>query len=76
MARFAGMNDIPVVKFKKGTRKIDVMRPLLERAALAGRPRTVAIGVAQEFQLVWDARKRDTGPSRPRSSPSPRPSAA
>jgi hypothetical protein len=64
VARFAEMNDIPVVKFKKGTRKIDVMRPLLARAAGAGRPQVVAIGWAQEFQLVWDARKRDTGPSR------------
>ena len=25
----------------------------------------VAIGWAQEFQLVWDARKRDTDPSKP-----------
>jgi hypothetical protein len=64
VARFAEMNDIPVVKFNKGTRKIDVMRPLLARAAGAGRPQVVAIGWAQEFQLVWDARKRDTGPSR------------
>ena len=64
VARFAEMNDIPVVKFKKGTRKIDVMRPLLARAAGAGRPQVVAIGWAQEFQLVWDARKRDTDPSR------------
>jgi len=64
VARFAEVNDIPVVKFKKGTRKIDVMRPLLARAARAGRPGVVAIGWAQEFQLVWDARKRDTDPSR------------
>ena len=64
VARFAEMNDIPVVKFKKGTRKIDVIRPLLARAAGAGRPQVVAIGWAQEFQLVWDARKRDTDPSR------------
>jgi hypothetical protein len=64
VACFAEMNDIPVVKFKKGTRKIDVMRPLLARAAGAGRPQVVAIGWAQEFQLVWDARKRDTDPSR------------
>src|ERR1022692_4734103 len=63
--RFAEMNDIPVVKFKKGMRKIDVMRPLLARAGRAGRPGVVAIGWAQEFQLVWDARKRDTDPSRP-----------
>ena len=65
VGRFAEMNDIPMVKFKKGMRKIDVMRPLLERAARAGRPAVVAIGWAQEFQLVWDARKRDTDPSRP-----------
>jgi hypothetical protein len=58
------MNDIPVVKFTKGTRKIDVMRPLLARAARAGRLGVVAIGWAQEFRLVWDARKRDTDPSR------------
>ena len=38
VARFAGNNDIPVVKFSKGARKIDVMRPLLARPpALAGR---------------------------------------
>ena len=65
VARFAEMNDIPMVKFKKGMRKIDVMRPLLARAARAGRPAVAAIGWAQEFQLVWDARKRDTDPSRP-----------
>ena len=65
VARFAEMNGIPVVKFKRGVRKIDVMRPLLTRAARAGRPGVVAIGWAQEFQLVWDARKRDTDPSKP-----------
>jgi len=65
VARFAEMNDIPMVKFRKGVRKIDVMRPLLERAERAGRSRVVAIGWAQEFQHVWDARKRDTDPARP-----------
>jgi hypothetical protein len=65
VARFAEMNDIPMVKFKKGARKIDVMRPLLERAAHAGGSRVAAIGWAQEFQHVWDARKRDTDPARP-----------
>src|SRR5437773_10298824 len=64
VARFAEMNGIPVVKFKRGVRKIDVMRPLLARAARAGRPGVVAIGCAQEFQLVWTARKRDTDPGR------------
>ena len=65
VARFAESNDIPMVKFKKGIRKAGVMEPLLRRAARAGRSRVVAIGWAQEFQLVWDARKRDTDPSKP-----------
>ena len=65
VARFADNNDIPMVKFKKGIRKAAVMEPLLRRAARAGRSRVVAIGWAQEFQLVWDARKRDTDPSKP-----------
>ena len=65
VARFAEMNDIPMVKFKQGTRKADAMRPLLARAARAGRPAVVAIGWAQEYQLVWDSRKRDTDPAKP-----------
>ena len=65
VARFAENNDIPMVKFGKGIRKIDVMRPLLARAARAGRSKVVAIGWAQEFHHVWEARKRDTDPSRP-----------
>lgn len=65
VARFAEMNDIPVVRFKKGIRKADVMRPLLEQAARTGRPGVAAIGWAQEYQLVWDARKRDTDPGKP-----------
>ena len=65
VARFAEDNDIPMVKFKKGIRKIDLMRPLLARAARSGRPQVVAVGWAQEFQHVWEARKRDTDPARP-----------
>ena len=65
VARFAEDNDIPMVKFRKGIRKIDVMRPLLARAARSGRPQVVAVGWAQEFQHVWQARKRDTDPARP-----------
>src|SRR5258708_28498671 len=65
VARFAEMNDIPVVKFSKGVRKLDVMQRYLRAAARAGRPGVAAIGRAEEFQLVWDARKRDTGPSTP-----------
>src|SRR6266702_1280256 len=65
VARFADSNGIPVIKFKKGIRKAAVMEPLLRRAAAAGRSRVVAIGWAQEFQLVWEARKRDTDPAKP-----------
>jgi hypothetical protein len=65
VARFADHNDIPVIKFKKGIRKAAVMEPLLRQAARAGRSRVVAIGWAQEFQLVWEARKRDTDPAKP-----------
>ena len=65
VARFADNNDIPLVKFKKGIRKASAMEPLLRRAARAGRPGVVAIGWAQEFQLVWTARKRDTDPAKP-----------
>src|SRR5262249_26374656 len=65
VARFAEMTDIPVVKFSKGVRKLDVMQRYLRAAARAGRPGVAAIGRAEEFQLVWDARKRDTGPSTP-----------
>src|SRR5258707_6801677 len=41
------------------------MAPYLDAAAAAGRSRVVAIGWAQEFQLVWTARKRDTDPVKP-----------
>jgi hypothetical protein len=75
VARFAEANDIPFVKFATGARKIDVMQRYLRGAAQAGRPGVVAIGWAQEFQLVWSARKRETGPSKPRSFLSARPSA-
>ena len=65
VARFAEMNDIPVVKFTRGVRKLNVMQRYLRAAARAGRPGVAAIGRAEEFQLVWDARQRDTGPSTP-----------
>jgi hypothetical protein len=65
VARFAENNDVPMIKFKKGVRKATMMEPLLRRAARAGRSLVVAIGWAQEFQLVWTARKRDTDPAKP-----------
>ena len=40
------------------------MRPYLKRAAETGRSQVAAIGVAQEMQRVFIARKRDTDPAR------------
>jgi hypothetical protein len=62
VARFAEAGGIPLVKCKKGIRKIDVMQRYLRAAAQAGRPGVVTIGWEQEFPLVRDARKRDTEP--------------
>ncbi len=59
---WAQANGIPVIRFKAGERKADVMAPYLDAAAAAGRSQVAAIGCAQEFQLVWTARKRDTDP--------------
>jgi hypothetical protein len=41
------------------------MRPYLEQAAGTGRSQVAAIGVAQEPQIVWTARRRDTNPGKP-----------
>ena len=69
VASFAEANHIPLVELKAADRNIEVMKPYLDRAAAAGRSQVAAIGVAQEPQRVFIARKRDTDPSRPRSSP-------
>jgi hypothetical protein len=50
--RFAASNHIPVVRFTKGDRKLDVMRPYLARQERTGRSGVAAIGSAQEFQWV------------------------
>jgi hypothetical protein len=49
---FAEDYDVPVIAFKKGDRKIAVVRPLIDAAERAGKPGVVAIGVAQEFHLA------------------------
>ena len=59
---WAQANGIPVITFKAGERKAEVMAPRLEAAASAERSQIVAVGCAQEFQLVWTARKRATDP--------------
>jgi hypothetical protein len=53
VTEFAAENDIPVIRFAKGDRKVEVMRPHLDRLARVGRSGVAAIGVAQEFQRVF-----------------------
>ena len=53
VAEFAAANDIEVVRFAKGERKLEVMRPHLDRLVREGRCGVAAIGVAQEFQRVF-----------------------
>ena len=52
---FARANAIPWVRFAKGDRKLDVMRPHLDRLDGEGRVGVAAVGVAQEFQRVFTA---------------------
>jgi hypothetical protein len=76
MNAWAQANGVPVIRFRAGERKADVMAPYLEAAVASGRSQVAAIGCTQEFQLVWTARKRDTDPGACPSSPSPRSSGA
>ncbi len=62
MKSWAQASGVPVIAFKAGERKADVMSPYLQAAAAAGRSKVVALGCAQEFQHVWTARRRDTAP--------------
>jgi hypothetical protein len=65
---FAGRHRIPILQLKKpdrsrwDDRKLDHVRPYLERAQRAGRCGVVAIVAAQEFQWVFSATKH-TGPT-------------
>ena len=65
VASFAEASDIPWVKFARDDRKADVMRPYLDRQAATGCPGVAAIGVAQEFQRVWVAYRRETSTAAP-----------
>ena len=56
--RFAADNTIPVVRFGKGDRKVEVMRGYLGAQANTGRSGVAAIGLAQEFQNVFVSSKR------------------
>ena len=59
VTEFAADHDIEVIRFAKGERKLEVMRPHLDRLVRAGGCAVgcavAAIGVAQEFQRVFSA---------------------
>jgi hypothetical protein len=63
---FTKLNDVPLVRFAKGDRKIDVMRPYVQRQEATGHSGVAAVGVAQEFQMVTTATAR---PSRNGGAP-------
>src|SRR6516162_7681250 len=64
VASFAEANHIPVVPLKAADRNIEIMQPYLDAAAASGRSQVAAVGVAQEMQRVFIARKRDTDPGK------------
>ena len=59
VSAFAQAEHIPVVRFAKGDRKIDVMRRYVAAQARTGRSGVAAIGVAQEYQNVFAATQRE-----------------
>ena len=58
VTRFAETVGVPMIRFGKGDRKADVMRPYLQAAERTNTPGVVAIGLAQEFQSVFTAYDR------------------
>jgi len=56
---FAEANQIPMVRFRKGDRKIEAMRPYVDAHAKTGQSGVAAIGVAQEYQNVFTANQRE-----------------
>jgi hypothetical protein len=65
---FAAEHDIPILSLKKpdrsrwDDRKLDHVRPYLEKAEAEGRTGVVAIVQAQEFQWVFSAKNRASTP--------------
>ena len=60
VSRFADDEHVPLVRFGKGDRKIERMRPYLAAQAATGRSGVAAIGVAQEYARVFTGTRRDT----------------
>jgi hypothetical protein len=59
VSRFAETEHIPVVRFGKTDRKIDMMRRHIAAQASTGRSGVAAIGVAQEFAPVFTGTQRN-----------------
>jgi len=55
---FAEADRIPIVRFSRGDRKLDVMQRYLAAQARTGRSGVAAIGIAQEVQNVFAAHQR------------------
>jgi len=62
---FVDANQVPVVRFAKGDRKGDVMARYVAAQAATGRSGVAAIGVAQEYQNVFAATRRERSNSVP-----------
>jgi hypothetical protein len=66
--RFADAHEIPVLRLKTpdrsrwDDRKLDHVRPYLQKAERDGRYGVVALVVAEEFQYVWSARNKARKP--------------
>jgi hypothetical protein len=59
VSAFAEAEHVPVVRFGKDDRKVEVMRRHLAVQAATGRSGVAAVGVAQEYQNVFAATKHD-----------------
>lgn len=59
VATFAADNQIEMIRFGKDDRKIEVVRPYLDKLAATGRSGVAVIGVAQEYQLVFTGYERE-----------------
>jgi hypothetical protein len=60
VAAFARTGQIPIVRFGKDDRKVEVMHPYQQKLAATGVSGVAAIGVAQEFAPVWTGYQRES----------------
>ena len=56
--QFAQEQQVPLIRFAKGDRKIEVMRRYVQAQARTGQSGLVGIGYAQEYQNVFAANQR------------------